>query len=273
MKEKIVVRDLKVTSRSMLTGKWKQGAIINLLLAVIFIGTGILKGLLGLGSMAIDDSGHVVLSIVVDIVTGFVALGIYNGAILGWTASFYRFVNDESELNIKSYSEFLVDRFKKSFCYGFAYSFFIGIWTLGFYIVGIMAMALITKTDSTILTLLLLIIGSIAIIGGIVIGIVKVVEYSMARYIIIDRPDIRAREALKESKRLIYGYKVNYIVLGLHFIGWIILTVVTCGIAGLWVGSYFGTTEAQFYKKLKELKKTSDSSSDMDAFIQGVEIE
>lgn len=277
MKEKIVIRDLKAASRSLLKGNWKKGVIINLIFFGILFGTGILRGIIEFGADAISDSDAIVYPLVVSIVVGFIAVGIYNGAILGWTASFYRYVNGESELSYRNYKEFIVDKFQKSFFYGIAYSFFIAMWTFGFYIVGIIAMILISKTDSSILTLLLLIVGSIAFVCGVSICILKYIQYSMARYILIDRPDIKIREALKESKRLIYGYKISYIIMCLSFLGWIILAVFTLGIAGLWVGSYFVTTEALFYKKLKKIKETFDtisdkSSVDIDAFMTGVEI-
>lgn len=277
MKEKIVIRDLKAASRSLLKGNWKKGVIINLIFFGILFGTGILRGIIEFGADAISDADAIVYPLVVSIVVGFIAVGIYNGAILGWTASFYRYVNGESELSYRNYKEFIADRFQKSFFYGVAYSFFIAMWTFGFYIVGIICMILISKTDSDILALLLLIVGSIAFVCGVFICIVKYIEYSMARYLIIDRPDIRVREALKESKRLIHGYKGSYFVMCISFVGWVILATLTFGIGGLWVGSYLITTEALFYKKLKEIKETlntpSDKSSvDIDAFMTGVEI-
>lgn len=82
----------------------------------------------------------------------------------------------------------------------------------------------------------------------------KYIDYSMARYIVIDNPDIKMTTALKESKNLIDGYRKKYILLILSFIGWIILIAITFGLAGLWIGSYWGTTEAQFYRELKLIK-------------------
>ena len=39
--------------------------------------------------------------------------------------------------------------------------------------------------------------------------------------------------------------------LQLTFIGWGLLTLITCGIAGLWVSPYKQLTEANFYLYLK----------------------
>lgn len=40
-------------------------------------------------------------------------------------------------------------------------------------------------------------------------------------------------------------------MLGLSFIGWLLLVAVTFGIAGIWVGPYMNTTYANAYNSLK----------------------
>ncbi|WP_410208189.1 DUF975 family protein [Fusobacterium sp.] len=269
MKEKINVSELKNRALSLLEGKWQSGIVVNLLFVIIFIISGIFKGLLGFGSVVLDNGGHVVLSIVIDFITAFVVVGINNGAFLGWTSSFYKLENQDDKLTYDSYSEFLTTRFKTSFLYGIGYSFFVCVWGLGFNLAGIISMYFATKVNA-LFGLLFITLGSIAIVAGIFVVIVKVIEYSMARYIILDKPDIKIRKALKESKTLIYGYKMNYFMMILKFIGWIFLVIVTFGIAALWVGSYWGTTEAQFYRKLKKIKKLNnrkDSSPDINEFL------
>lgn len=82
-------------------------------------------------------------------------------------------------------------------------------------------------------------------------GIIKALSYSMSYYILADNPDMTAREALNESKRITQGHKGEIFVLGLSFIGWILLTAVTLGIAGIYTVPYMQTTMANFYQSIK----------------------
>lgn len=47
------------------------------------------------------------------------------------------------------------------------------------------------------------------------------------------------------------GYKMDLFILGLSFIGWILLCCVTLGIAAIWVIPYMNATYANAYKSLK----------------------
>lgn len=83
-------------------------------------------------------------------------------------------------------------------------------------------------------------------------GIMKAFSYSQAFYIMIDNPDIGIMDALRESKEMMYGYRMQMFVLGLSFIGWILLIVVTLGIASIWVAPYMAVTYAVFYIHLRD---------------------
>lgn len=82
-------------------------------------------------------------------------------------------------------------------------------------------------------------------------GIIKGLSYSMAYYILAENPDMTAREALKESKEIMQGHKWELFVLQLSFILWILLTIVTFGIAAIYVVPYQTCTVANFYQKIK----------------------
>ncbi|WP_426452041.1 DUF975 family protein [Paenibacillus sp. S-38] len=82
-------------------------------------------------------------------------------------------------------------------------------------------------------------------------GIVAALSYSMAYYIRIDEPELSAMEALRRSKEMMNGHRWRFFVLGLSFIGWILLAVLTAGIGFLWVGPYMSVTSANFYTDLK----------------------
>lgn len=83
-------------------------------------------------------------------------------------------------------------------------------------------------------------------------GIVKALSYFMTPYILADCPQVTATDALKLSMRMTYGYKGEIFVMGLSFIGWAILSGLTCGILGiLYTGPYMGTSFAGLYDELK----------------------
>jgi len=82
-------------------------------------------------------------------------------------------------------------------------------------------------------------------------GIIASLSYSMVFYILIDNPDIKILDAIKESKRITNGYKMDILILNLSFIGWILLSCLTFGIGSLFLTPYMGTTNAILYTKLK----------------------
>lgn len=82
-------------------------------------------------------------------------------------------------------------------------------------------------------------------------GIVKSYAYSMTPYILNDNPGMGPSEAITESRRMMNGHKWQLFVLHLSFLGWIILTALTCGILSIYVSPYMKATEAAFYEEIK----------------------
>ena len=85
-------------------------------------------------------------------------------------------------------------------------------------------------------------------------GIIKGFSYSMVYYIKADHPEYGWRECLEESEKMMKGYKFKYFLLNLSFIGWILLSVVTFGLASFWVTAYMSTASTVFYDELKREK-------------------
>lgn len=81
-------------------------------------------------------------------------------------------------------------------------------------------------------------------------GIIFSYSFSMAFYIINDHPEMTAMEALRESRRLMNGHKMQYFILNLSFIGWMLLGSLCFGIGTLWATSYMSTANAVFYEEL-----------------------
>lgn len=84
-------------------------------------------------------------------------------------------------------------------------------------------------------------------------GIIKMFAYFMTPYILADCPNVKATDALKLSMRMTKGYKGKIFVMCLSFIGWLLLSALTCGILNLlYVGPYMQTSFAGMYDELKK---------------------
>ena len=76
----------------------------------------------------------------------------------------------------------------------------------------------------------------------------------MAPYIMVDHPEMSARQALKASKAMMKGYKWKLFCLSFSFIGWDILATLTFGIGNIVLCPYVETAAAAFYRDLKAAK-------------------
>ncbi len=82
-------------------------------------------------------------------------------------------------------------------------------------------------------------------------GIVKSYSYAMTFYILNDRPELSAMDAITESRRIMNGHKLDLFILHLSFIGWILLSILTCGLLLLYVEPYMQAANAAFYEAIK----------------------
>ena len=97
-------------------------------------------------------------------------------------------------------------------------------------------------------------------------GIIKAISYSMSYYILAENPEMTAREALNESKAIMHGHKMEYFVLGLSFIPWILLVAITFGIAAIWVAPYMQLTITNFYHNIKREKQVTPEENSVGEF-------
>lgn len=82
-------------------------------------------------------------------------------------------------------------------------------------------------------------------------GIIAHYSYSMMHFVMAENPDMRANEAIRESKRLMKGNKWRLFCLELSFLGWQLLAIFfTAGIGLLWVVPYMQAAYAAFYRDI-----------------------
>lgn len=103
------------------------------------------------------------------------------------------------------------------------------------------------------ITLFLILLFFIMFILSIVISVYVSLNYSLSLYIASeeDNLDLTAKECIDLTKKLIYGHRTEFLKLQLSFIPWILLTTITCGLAGIYVIPYQQLTITQFYLELK----------------------
>lgn len=82
-------------------------------------------------------------------------------------------------------------------------------------------------------------------------GIIKSFAYAMTPFILVDRPDLSANEAVDLSNMMMKGHKFDLFWLMLSFLGWIILAILTAGIGFFWLLPYMYASYAAFYEDVK----------------------
>lgn len=86
-------------------------------------------------------------------------------------------------------------------------------------------------------------------------GIIAALSYSMVYLLYAEDQSSSAMDYLDQSKELMRGYKWDYFVFNLSFLGWMLLSVLTLGILFIWVIPYYSVAEVLYYDELKKLKE------------------
>lgn len=96
-----------------------------------------------------------------------------------------------------------------------------------------------------------LVVYIVSMIITIILMIMAFFSYSMTFFVLIEHPEYPVLRAMKESKAMMKGHKMDLFLLYLSFIGWLILGTITI-IGVLWVMPYMYTTTAHFYQYISE---------------------
>lgn len=90
-------------------------------------------------------------------------------------------------------------------------------------------------------------------------GIIKSISYSMAPFIAVDNKELSASECIEKSKKMMEGHKMDYFCLMLSYIGWLLLSILTCGILLLWVLPKMRQASHLFYLKVSDIGSNYES--------------
>ena len=113
------------------------------------------------------------------------------------------------------------------------------------------------------LSVVTLIISYVFIIFGYILliipGIMIAFSLVMVGYLLADSKETSISEAkniIRESIEMMNGYKLDYFIFELSFIGWYFLGAITFGIAYIYVIPYFTFANTLYYQRLKEKRKS-----------------
>lgn len=137
------------------------------------------------------------------------------------------------------------------------------------YILGLTRKEEVSLTDifqdykKIVLIVVTLIISYVFIIFGYILliipGIMIAFSLVMVGYLLADSKETSISEAkniIRESIEMMNGYKLDYFIFELSFIGWYFLGAITFGIAYIYVIPYFTFANTLYYQRLKEKRKS-----------------
>ena len=110
-----------------------------------------------------------------------------------------------------------------------------------------------------------MLLGSLLILVGLGITIPQYYAYSQAELILYDQLEtdtyLGAFSAIRQSRKLMKGYKRKLFMLDLSFIGWNLLAKMTYGVLNIMVLPYTATAYILFYEELKKEKAISKENN------------
>lgn len=105
--------------------------------------------------------------------------------------------------------------------------------------------------DTLVAGLLYSVAVSVGMVLLIVPGIILACGFSMTFFLMLDDRNLSGIDALQKSWNMMKGYKWEYFCLQFRFIGWILLSILTCGIGYIFLYPYMTTANLNFYRKLR----------------------
>lgn len=82
-------------------------------------------------------------------------------------------------------------------------------------------------------------------------GIILACGFALTFFIMVDDPNITGVDALQQSWNMMRGQKWNIFCLWFRFIGWILLSILTCGVGFIFLQPYMVAATQNFYRKLR----------------------
>lgn len=114
-------------------------------------------------------------------------------------------------------------------------------------------LAALSLTFGTQLAIAALITALVAVLAAGVLEFYYGTKYTMSTYLLVNFPQVKAHDAVKESRRLMKGHKWEYAVFELSWLGWEILSAFTFGFLQLYIKPYYYMAREKLYDSFFEL--------------------
>jgi uncharacterized membrane protein len=120
--------------------------------------------------------------------------------------------------------------------------------------------------DTFVANLLIGLIVGIGVVLLIVPGIIAAIALSQTFRIMRDDPNIKGVDAMQKSHEMMKGHRMDYFILGLSFIGWALLCILTAGLGFFVLAPYMNTAMTLFYNDLagKESSELGELASHLE---------
>ncbi|MBO5645298.1 MAG: DUF975 family protein [Lentisphaeria bacterium] len=91
-------------------------------------------------------------------------------------------------------------------------------------------------------------------------GILAMLDYAMVGLVLLDDREVGVSDALKISKRLMYGHRWQFLCISMRFFGLGILCIFTLGIGYFWLIPYMITSYWKFYRSITPQPDTPEEA-------------
>lgn len=126
------------------------------------------------------------------------------------------------------------------------------MWVLEFLSFKSLIMVMLNYSElNIVLAVVLVLFGLLLSAAIIMVSIYLAISLSQTYFVLYDNPKMKVTEVLIKSFDMMADYILEYFVLVLSFVGWMILGIFTLGILYIWLIPYMLVTFALFYDKVR----------------------
>ena len=250
--------EVKKSAREALSGKWGKGACILLAYYAFSIVLSIITSIF---------SGNEVMAALLELASAIIVVPIS----FGLTYAFIKLKRNE-EVGAFDFISLGFSNFGRSWKIGLSTLVklllpLVAIFAVGFGLGICAGVATYAGLGESVLALI-----GLAMFAGFIITwiwyIARCLLYSLTTFVAFDNPNMSSFDVVNESARLMKGNRCKYFLIGLSFIGWVILAILTLGIGLLWVTPYMQVALVCFYEKLIGKKEENNVESNVDAITE-----
>lgn len=212
-------KDLKSKAKLVLRGQWFLCVVAFALITALLVVCGFIPGAL------IIFQGPL----------------LYSGAVL-----FLRQMRGEA-VQLSTLLEGLL-HFPSSFAAGLLILLLVLLWAAVGMVPGVLFCSAATVREPA---YLIAAVGVLMCAGGIYLGLFRFLQYSQTFYLLHDDPNLGILSAIRLSKELMLGRKIELLLLYLSFVPWFLTVLCTAGLSLLLLGPYMALTCSGYYDLLR----------------------